>query len=217
MAIANRVDWARLALPLRFVRFFYIRFMYNPEKHHRHSVRLKNYCYSDGFYFVTACCENRICVFGKIEDGTMTRNELGEIAQNEWLRTAEIRSNVKMHEFVVMPNHVHGILEINNAVPTVGARRALPSNNDLPCNKDSQLPLRFQNQGKNTLSSIIGAYKSAVSKRIHETGFMGKIWQRNYYEHVIRDTQSYWKISQYVLNNPANWQDDDFFINDSPQ
>jgi REP element-mobilizing transposase RayT len=197
--------------------------MYNPEKHHRRSVRLKNHSYNDGFYFVTICCENRSCIFGKIKDGIMTPNDYGKIAQKEWSRTAEIRSNnVKLHGFIAMPNHIHGILEINNTttVTIVGARRALPShdrppNHDysLPSNKDLQSAKRFQNQGRNTLSSIVGSYKSAVSKQIHEIGFIGSVWQRNYHESVICDMQSYQNKSQYIINNPANWQKDEFYSN----
>jgi REP element-mobilizing transposase RayT len=133
----------------------------------------------------------------------MQLNDYGEIAQKEWQRTTEIRKNVKLHEFIVMPNHIHGILEIVPAQP-VGARRALPRINDLHSS-------RFQNQGRGTLSSIIGAYKSSVSKQIHETGFIGKIWQRNFYEQVIRDEQSYQNISEYIMNNPMNWQNDELF------
>jgi len=189
--------------------------MYNPKKHHRHSIRLKNYDYNDGFYFVTICCQNRACIFGEIKNGIMMPNEYGKIAINEWLKTESIRSNVKLYEFVVMPNHIHGILEINHIpdttitaieeiTATVGARRALPST--LPYQ-----PNRFQNQGKNTLSSIIGSYKSAVSKQIHETGFIGSIWQRNYYEQIIRNEHSYQNVSQYITNNPMNWQNDKLY------
>jgi REP element-mobilizing transposase RayT len=167
--------------------------MYNPEKHHRRSVRLKNHSYNEGFYFVTICCENRSCIFGKIKDGVMTPNDYGKIAQNEWAKTVEIRNNVKLHGFVAMPNHIHGILEINNA------------------NHDSKSTERFQNQGKNTLSSIVGSYKSAVSKQIHESGFIGSVWQRNYHESVIYDAQSYQNRSQYIINNPAKWEEDEFY------
>jgi len=214
--------------------------MYNPEKHHRRTVRLKNHNYNDGFYFVTVCCENRACIFGKIKNGIMTLNDYGKIAQDEWSKTADLRNNVKLHKFIIMPNHIHAIIEITKTISTaipisipipttvtvgVGARRALP----LPRNYISKLPQncisqshkndvsqtpinRFQNQGKNTLSSIIGAYKSAVSKQMHKIGFIGNVWQRNYHEHIIRDTKSYQNISKYIFNNPTNWQKDNFFF-----
>jgi len=168
--------------------------MYDPEKHHRNSIRLKNYDYNDGFYYVTICCRNRAHIFGKVKDGIMLPNVYGKIAQSEWFRTAEIRDNVKLHEFVVMPNHIHGILKINFI-------------------HDLSLPRQFQNQGKKTLSSIVGAYKSAVSKQIHNLRFIGQIWQRGYYEHIVRDEQAYQNISQYIINNPSNWHKDDFYIN----
>jgi len=172
--------------------------MYNPEKHHRRSIRLKNYDYNDGFYFVTICCANRANIFGKIKNGIMIPNEYGKIAKNEWLKTTDIRNNVKLHEFIAMPNHIHGILEIREDKHVPASHR------------------QFQNQGKNTLSSIIGSYKSAVSKKIHEIGFIGSIWQRNYYERIIRDEHSYQSISKYIINNPKNWQNDELYFLYSP-
>ena len=86
---------------------------YNPNLHHRHSVRLKNYDYAqEGFYFITICVNKHQCVFGNIANGKMCLNKIGEIVRNEWLMTAELRHNVQLHNFVVMPNHFHGILEI---------------------------------------------------------------------------------------------------------
>ena len=224
-----RNKWARLALPLLAptVVILYIQSMYNPEKHHRRSIRLKKHDYNNGFYFVTVCCEKRACIFGKIKDGIMLPNDYGKIALKEWLKTAIVRSNVKLHKFIVMPNHIHGILEINNttaitATATVGARRALPClcnlpnlhNSPNPSNpRDLPLAKRFQHQGKSTLPSIIGAYKSAVSKQIHETGFIGSIWQRNYFERIIRNEHSYQNMSQYIADNPVNWHNDEFYMN----
>ena len=192
--------------------------MYNPEKHHRRSIRLKTHDYYNGFYFVTVCCEKRTCIFGKIKNGIMLPNDYGKIAQKEWLKTAIVRSNVKLHGFIVMPNHIHGILEINNTANSVGARRALPLCRAAPVCRaapflcDSPSADRFQNQGKNTLPSIIGAYKSAVSKQIHKTGFIGSIWQRNYFERVIRNERSYQNMSQYIADNPVNWHNDEFYM-----
>ena len=86
---------------------------YNPHKHHRKSIRLAGYDYSQaGLYFVTICCKGKICRFGHVENGTMVLNEYGQIAHDEWVKTAQIRPNVQLHEFVVMPNHIHGIIQL---------------------------------------------------------------------------------------------------------
>ena len=88
---------------------------YNPNIHHRRSIRLKGYDYSQaGAYFITICCEDRICRFGDIENGEMKLNEMGLIAHNEWIKTSEIRKNVELDVFVVMPNHIHGIIILND-------------------------------------------------------------------------------------------------------
>src|SRR5690554_1246824 len=86
---------------------------YNPEKHHRCSIRLKGYDYSQpGLYFITLCVQNRHCLFGEIENGEMICNEYGKIATTEWINTESIRDNIRLHEYIIMPNHIHGIIEI---------------------------------------------------------------------------------------------------------
>ena len=86
---------------------------FNPLLHHRKSIRLKGYDYSsEGLYFVTICCHEMNCLFGKISEGEMILNELGQIAYREWINTLEIRTNVELLEFVIMPNHIHGIIKI---------------------------------------------------------------------------------------------------------
>jgi len=87
---------------------------YNPAKHNRQSIRLKGYDYAQsGLYFITICCHNRACLFGHIENGIMIMNQYGKIAHNHWKKTIEIRNNIELHEFVVMPNHIHGIIQIS--------------------------------------------------------------------------------------------------------
>ena len=87
---------------------------YNPAKHNRRSIRLKGYDYAQsGLYFITICCHNRACIFGHIENGIMIMNQYGKIAHNHWKNTIEIRNNIELHEFVVMPNHIHGIIQIS--------------------------------------------------------------------------------------------------------
>jgi len=112
---------------------------YDPELHHRRSIRLRDYDYANaGAYFVTACCQNRINYFGDIENDKMILNEYGNIAHNELAKTPEIRPNVELFEFVVMPNHIHAIIRVTEYM------------------------------GETTIGSIIRGYKSAVSKQIRE-------------------------------------------------
>jgi REP element-mobilizing transposase RayT len=185
-------------------------------KYHRRSIRLPRYDYSQaGAYFVTICCKNRAWAFGEVVDGTMVLNGCGEIARDEWIKTAELRANVELGEFVIMPNHVHGIIIINNDgdEKCVGAGRALPLQTIVPPPQS-----RFQNPGKNTLFTIVGAYKSAVSKHIHKLYGQGVpcpcdfAWQRNYYEHIIRTDADYRCIAEYIANNPAKWETDSWYV-----
>ena len=147
------------------------------------------------------------------------------IADILWYELKSHFPNVELGEFVVMPNHVHGVIIINeDHKPNVGATYALPNqNNDDNSNTNNNhserarhaLPLhtnsRFQNQGKRTLSAIVGSYKSAVSKHAHRLGFYFA-WQRNYYEHIIRNEKSYRTITEYIMKNHTKWADDKFHV-----
>lgn len=96
---------------------------YNPNIHHRRSIRLKGYDYSQaGLYFITICCQDRICRFGHVEKGEMKLNPFGQIAYDEWANTENIRNNVVIHEFIIMPNHIHGIIEIKNSTGGIAIR-----------------------------------------------------------------------------------------------
>ena len=182
---------------------------YNPTIHHRRSIRLKGYDYSQaGLYFITICCQDRVCRLGKIENGVMICNELGEIAYREWMKTAELRPQIELDAFMVMPNHIHGILKINEMdMDTLHSPNNMGDNmgdNTGECNS----PLRSPS---NTIGAIIRGYKSSVTKQFGLMGFDEKLWQRNYYEHIIRDEQSYQIISEYIINNPKKWADDKFY------
>ncbi len=178
---------------------------YDPEKRHRRSIRLKGYDYAQpGAYFVTICTQNRQCLFGNVVDGNMMLNRFGEIVWSEWFRTARIRPYVQLYEseFVVMPNHVHGIIWIvdspNHDVNTVGAtgRSPLPDGPQYPRGPKSQ-----------SLGAIIAGFKSAVTRRINNMrGTPGTpVWQRNYYEHIVRDENELNRIREYINNNPLQW------------
>ena len=192
--------------------------MYNPGKHHRKSIRLNEYSYSqDGLYYTTICIQNRHCLFGEIIDKKMILNNYGKIAMQCWQKISQHFLNAVLHEYIIMPNHIHGIIEIRSSdtSATVGARHALPYIYNAASKNSCSLPEnpnRFQNQGKNTLSAVIGSFKSAVSKQIHEHNYIGSIWQRNFWEHIIKDEQSYKNISQYIIDNPADWADDELYV-----
>lgn len=177
---------------------------YNPKIHHRRSIRLKGYDYSlAGMYFITICCQDRECRFGKIENDEMILNELGNIAYIEWLKLTERFLNFELDVFQIMPNHMHGIIMLT----TVGSSLAVAQND---------ANIRAGASPAPTIGDIVGAYKLLVAndcldiyKSKNET--MGKFWQRNYHEHIIRNEQSYQRISDYIINNPAKWTDDKFY------
>ena len=147
---------------------------YNPYVHNRKSIRLKGYNYSQpGLYFITICCQDRICHFGHIDNGKMILNEFGTITYNEWLKTPKLRPNVELGEFVIMPNHIHGIIRLLG-------RGELNSPHKDVCDTSLQSPSQ-------TIGAIVRGYKSSVTKQFGLLGFDGKLWQRNYYEHIIRD------------------------------
>jgi Transposase and inactivated derivatives len=171
---------------------------YDPEKHHRHSIRLKEYDYTQvGAYFVTICTWGRECLFGEIVDGEMRLNECGHIVTNEWARSCEIRQEIELDEWIIMPNHVHGIVIITN----VGAHGRAPLQHDNT----------VLHRKPRSLSSFIAGFKSSATKRINETrGLPGvPVWQRNYYEHVIRNEESLNEIRQYIAENPMRWAEDE--------
>lgn len=180
---------------------------YNPNIHHRRSIRLKGYDYSQaGLYFVTICCQDRICRFGEINNGEMILNKYGQIAYNEWMKTPQLRPNVELDAFIVMPNHIHGVLKINE----IGRGELHSPNNDSFDNKgECNSPLRSPS---NTVGAIVRGYKSSVTKQLRLMGFNEKLWQRNYYEHIICNNKSYLIISKYILNNPVKWKEDKFCI-----
>jgi len=178
---------------------------YNANSHDRRSIRLPYYDYAQaGAYFVTVCTESHACWFGCVADGQMRLNRLGEIADECWREIPVHFADVELDAFIVMPNHVHGIIVITDATGATSIRATHAS------------PLRLPNGPKpRSIGTIIGSYKSAASKRINETrGTPGvrtthasplQVWQRNYYEHIIRSQESLNRIRQYVMDNPASW------------
>lgn len=174
----------------------------------RKTIRLQGYDYSQsGLYFVTICCQDKICRFGNVENGEMVLNEMGKIAHAEWLKTEQIRQNVELGEFVIMPNHMHAVIIINND-EAVGANCIRPDV-DIQ-NGVCNTPLQSTSH---TIGAIIRGYKSAVTRQVKFMyGIQPKsIWQRNYYEHIIRNSTSHQNISDYIKSNPSNWIQDDYY------
>ncbi|KAA0206229.1 transposase [Candidatus Uhrbacteria bacterium] len=164
-------------------------------EHTRRSIRLPSFDYaSSGAYFVTIGAYQRECLFGEIVDGGMVLNEIGRIVRDGWDGIGEHFSNVKTDEFVVMPNHVHGVIWLDGSCPHVGATHASP----LPKGPSS-----------GSVGAIIGSFKSAVTKRVNEMNpLFGPVWQRNYYERVIRSDAELDAVRQYIRDNPAKWEED---------
>ena len=164
----------------------------------RHSPRLKNYDYSlQGAYFITICTLNRKCIFGEITDDRMLLNANGEIVLKEWLKTPEIRHEIKMDEYVIMPNHFHAIVFIEGRGDRPVARP--DGQNSIPSETGRLKPA--------SIGAFIGGFKSSVTLRINgirQTPGV-PVWQRNYYEHVIRNEDELNEIRQYILTNPVKW------------
>lgn len=205
---------------------------YDPNLHHRRSIRLPKHDYSEpGMYSVTMCVRERRTMLGEVTRNGVVLSEIGEIVRKCWLEIPTHFPNSDLDEFVVMPNHFHGILILKDVL--VGVQ--WPSGKDLVAEGNRsgkgfihETPTRKglinQTATKNelsgwplmkdrgvTLGKIIRAFKAKSSKVIHDSGYAQFAWQRNYYEHIIRDGQDLDRIRRYILDNPANWTNDDNF------
>jgi len=228
---------------------------FDPDRHHRRSIRLRGYDYSQaGAYFVTICTQGRQCCFGDIVDGEMHLNDAGRMVWAEWHALPARFPGIALDEFVVMPNHLHGIMWIAGATtradvvgaPLVGAQsvdqpdgattdgattdgattRVAPTGTDvvgapLVGAQSVDQPDGATTNGATTrvaptLGEVVGAYKSIATgsyiqgvKDNNWSPFEGRLWQRNYYEQIIRDDKALDGIRQYILDNPARWADDE--------
>ncbi len=201
------------------------------------STRLQTWNYGwNAAYFVTICTRDHVCYFGEVVDGQMVLSEKGVIADILWHEILNHAKQIELGEFVVMPNHIHGILILNeppdvetthalslprpespggaNDVENPHASRDVETTHALSLRDESpdQPPIgqsRFQHQGRNTVSSIVGSYKSAVSKHAHRLG-LGFAWQSRFYDRIIRNENEFRAITDYIINNPLRWEDDKF-------
>ncbi|MBI1307279.1 MAG: transposase [Bacteroidetes bacterium] len=186
----------------------------NFRNHNRKSIRLKGYDYSQaGLYFVTLCCQDRECLFGTVTDSVIHLNDAGMVAKSCWLEIPEHFPNVVLHEFVIMPNHIHGIIEITEKIPVEGTEYFPPDKNQIvtknrninkPANVNSHLP----RSPSGTVGSIVRGFKIGVTKWMRNNTNIHNVWQRNYHDWIIRNTKSYQNITRYIMNNPAKWSVD---------
>jgi REP element-mobilizing transposase RayT len=162
---------------------------YNPDIHNRKSIRLKNYDYSQkGFYFVTMVIQNRLYLLSEVKNKKVFFKESGKMVLNIWNEIPIFYPNFEIHDFIVMPNHIHGIIEIKE-------------------------------QTNLKLSDLIQRFKNLTTKKyienVHNSDwqpFEKKLWQRNYFEHIIRDEKALLNIKNYIQNNPINWENDEYFL-----
>ena len=203
--------------------------IYNPDLHHRQSIRLRYYDYADaGGYFVTICTHERDCLFGEVVNGEMRLNEAGQAVWDEWHQTEIVRQNLVLDEFVIMPNHFHGILFIDDGVgatrwvardspdvaTTIGMTdRRVTGLKGTQSRAQMRATHRVAPTGpaSGSIGAIIGQFKSIVTKRINalRSNPGCPVWQRNYYEHIIRNEHDLLNIRRYIAENPLKWEQDE--------
>ena len=201
---------------------------YDPLIHHRRSIRLRGYDYSRaGRYFITICCQGHICLFGTIENGKIMLNDAGKMIEKWHLQLPNKFNDIELGPFVVMPNHFHANIIITDS-PNVRADLCVRPDNMHPENvrPDNMHPISKGEHGIDDPGEHVGSplphvvqwFKTMTTneyirgvKNLGWERFDGKLWQRNYYEHIIRDEKSYNAISEYIINNPAKWIDDKFY------
>ena len=154
--------------------------MSNSLPYHRQSIRLKDYDYSSiGYYYITLCTNNRLNILGHIENNTVKLSSLGELAQKEWVNLTNRYKNIVLDEYIIMPNHIHGIIAI-------------------------------EHKSNISIGDIICGYKSVTTRKYNKANNCNGtiLWQRNYYEHIIRNEKELYKIQQYIIYNPLKWNSD---------
>ena len=187
---------------------------YDPKIHHRRSIRLQGYDYtSPGAYYVTLCSFGKQCIFGRVVNDQMHENECGKIVREQWFASGQIRREIELDAFVVMPNHLHGILWIVGSVGPSGARPgpgAAPNasrsraSGRTPFGPTNPIPT----MRPHSLASWASGFKSAVTSRIRRLWKKphATVWQEDYFEHIIRDEAELLRIRDYILSNPARWK-----------
>ncbi len=199
--------------------------VYNPEIHHRRSIRLKEFDYSkEGYYFLTICTQNREHVFGEIRNGEMVLNDAGRMVEKWYYELENKFSDIKCHDHIIMPNHIHFVIQ------NVGANLCVRPSLDpdvRPCMEEGENNPRGEHNIRDEhnprgehigspLRKIIQWFKTMITneymRNVKNCGwspFAGKLFQSNYYEHVIRDDRDLFNIRQYIRNNSQNWEEDE--------
>jgi putative transposase len=191
---------------------------FDPAKHHRRSIRLKGYDYSQpGAYFITICTHQRENRFGQVQDGVMQPNRLGKILQHAWHDLPCHYPHVRLGAFCLMPNHVHGIVVLldddlrrgGSASVMIDVTPTTRFDRD-PGFTHDQIHPNKKPTVRHGLPEIVRAFKSFSARRINAIqcthGF--PVWQRNYYEHIIRNPEEYQMIIDYIQTNPLRWETD---------
>lgn len=201
--------------------------------HHRRSIRLQRYDYTQaGAYFITICTQNRECLFGDIMTvGATPRgcpvavlNDAGRMIQAIWDEIPMHYTGTAIDEFVVMPNHIHGIVVIVGATPCGCPNASAHGNGEIPDGPtpknrqkggQAQGPAPTDRMGPLSLGDAVHRFKTMTTKRyadgVKQSGwqpFEGRLWQRNYWEHVVRDEMELNRIREYIRNNPGRWDED---------
>jgi REP element-mobilizing transposase RayT len=178
------------------------------NKYRIQSARAQWWDYSNaGAYFITICTAGREHYFGEIADGKMTLSNIGAIADVLWHEIKNHAKNVELGEFCVMPNHIHGILILTENITTEQTPPPLP----LPqISQSKNQQMAAISPKTHTVSAIIRSYKSAVSNHVHRLGY-DFVWQERFHDHIIREDAEDKRIANYIVNNPANWNEDKFY------
>jgi putative transposase len=182
---------------------------YDPQIHHRRSIRLTGYDYTQaGAYFITICSHQREHVFGEVVNGEMKLSKFGQVAKQQWEKLPKRFPNTELGAFALMPNHEHGVIQIiEREVDRRGTADSLNGHNDESFRR-APTTERFQKPVAGSIPTIVRSYKSSVAYRINlMRGTNGvPVWQRNYYEHIIRNERELELITKYIDCNPFNWQ-----------
>ncbi len=180
----------------------------------RKIIRLQDYDYSyEGLYFITICTHNKEKLFGKVENDNVILNEYGKIVEKHWLKIEEYNKNIKLLEYIIMPNHIHGILWFLEYIGDIEEGFIKKDYNIKEELETKERKEYIISRRKMALPKIIGKFKMQSAKEINmkRAGERKSVWQRGYYEHIIRNEKSYIKIADYILKNPLKWEKDEYY------
>ncbi len=182
---------------------------YDPEKHHRRTTRLKGYDYSQpGYYYVTLCIHERKKLFGDVIDGEMRLSDCGQVAYSIWSALPQRFPGIEIDQFVIMPNHLQGIIVLSGGTTHIGESR-----DETPRGEAVKHPMPMPMSGPApTLGQIIRNFKALTSYSLHKAGYAAFAWQERYNEHVVRNPPDLKRIREYIVNNPAHWAADEHYL-----